>query len=114
MEEIIVQEAAILKDELTKFAAEGKPVEVPKLFLEMLNSVLWRMVTGRPVDKKVRKELTLGVRDAFKIADLKPLHVMQVIMRMCKKVAVLISSDISAHYFQFHEAVQVDGMRKSS
>ena len=78
MEEIIVQEAAVLKDDLTKYAVGGKPVEVPKLFLEMVNSVLWRMVTGRPVDKDVRRTLTLGVRDTFKIADLKPLHVLQV------------------------------------
>ena len=82
MEEIIVQEAAILKDDLSKYAAGGKPVEVPKLFLEMVNSVLWRMVTGRPVDKDVRRTLTLGVRDTFKIADLKPLHVLQVTMRL--------------------------------
>ena len=78
MEDIIVQEAAILKDELTKIAALGKPIEVPKLFLEMVNCVLWRMVTGRPVDKNVRKELTLGIRETFKIADLKPLHILQV------------------------------------
>ena len=80
MEGIISQEVEVLKDALTKMAAHGKPVEVTKLFLEVVNSVLWTMVTGRPVDKDVRRELTLGVRETFKVADLKPLHVLQVKM----------------------------------
>ena len=47
MEDIIVQESAIFKDEITKTLHSGSPVPVPGLFLEMVNCVLWRV--GEPV-----------------------------------------------------------------
>lgn len=78
MEDIIMQEAAVFKDEISKMSHSGTPVPVPKLFLEMVNCVLWRIVTGRPVDGGVRKVLTANVRESFKMAEGKPLQVLQV------------------------------------
>ena len=43
MEDIIMQESAIFKDEITKTLKSGAPVPVPGLFLEMVNCVLWRV-----------------------------------------------------------------------
>ena len=81
MEDIITQEAAVFKDEISKISHSGTaPVPVPKLFLEMVNCVLWRIVTGRPVDGGVRKVLTANVRESFKMAEGKPLQVLQVVM----------------------------------
>ena len=91
MEDVIVQEADALKDELSKMAASGKPVQVPTLFHETVNSVLWRVVTGRPVDKPLRKELTLAVRKLVKIAESKPLNVLQVTFGQFQKNDMLTS-----------------------
>ena len=79
MEDIILQEAAIFKDQIAQISHSGVPVPVPKLFLEMVNCVLWRIVTGRPVDVGVRKVLTANVRESFKMAEGKPLQVLQVL-----------------------------------
>ena len=91
MEDVIVGEADALKEELNKMAASGEPVEVPALFHETVNSVLWRVVTGRPVDKHLRKELTLAVRNLVKIAESKPLNVLQVTFGQYQKNVVLKS-----------------------
>ena len=103
-----MQESAIFKDEITKTLKSGAPVPVPGLFLEMVNCVLWRVgiqpnyllsivlasswvvfslplrkcfhlsVTGRPVDGAVRKVLTDNVRESMKMAEGRPLQVLQV------------------------------------
>jgi len=78
MEDIIMQESAIFKDEITKTSKSGAPVPVPGLFLEMVNCVLWRVVTGRPVDGAVRKVLTDNVRESMKMAEGRPLQVLQI------------------------------------
>ena len=56
MEDIIMQEAAVFKDHISEVCQSGAPVAVPKLFLEMVNCVLWRIVSGRAVDAAVRKQ----------------------------------------------------------
>ena len=77
MPDIINEETSVLIDELVQKAKVG-PVEVPRLFLSMVNSVLWRMVTGRTIEKQARTKLTEGVRLFFKIGEFTPMPVAQV------------------------------------
>ena len=79
MPDIINEETSVLIDELVQKSKVG-PVEVPRLFLSMVNSVLWRMVTGRTIEKQARTKLTEGVRLFFKIGEFTPMPVAQVMM----------------------------------
>ena len=78
MEDIIMQEAAVFKDDISKMSESGAPVAVPKLFLEMVNCVLWRIISGRAVDAGVRRELATNVRESLEMGEGRPLQVLQV------------------------------------
>ncbi len=97
MEGVILQEADTFKDEVRKLrdmfinnsnlflqmikrlkSSGGRPVQVIELFQESVNCVLWRIVTGRPVEADKRLELTQAIRTLFEFTSGKPLQSLQV------------------------------------
>ena len=47
----------------------GKVIEINTMFMYSVNSVLWRLITGRPIDPQTASRITFTIREAFRVAE---------------------------------------------
>ena len=47
----------------------GNVIEINTMFMYSVNSVLWRLITGRPIEPQTASRITLIIREAFRVAE---------------------------------------------
>ena len=48
---------------------KGGIIEINSIFMEPVNRVLWRVVTGKPIEEKTAAILTDAIRESFRISE---------------------------------------------
>ena len=52
-----------------KVGPVGKVIEINTMFMYSVNSVLWRLITGRPIEPQTASRITFTIREAFRVAE---------------------------------------------
>ena len=47
----------------------GNVIEINTMFMYSVNSVLWRLITGRPIEPQTASRITFTIREAFRVAE---------------------------------------------
>ena len=53
----------------SKVGSKGKVIEINTMFMYSVNSVLWRLITGRPIEPETASRITFIVREAFRVTE---------------------------------------------
>lgn len=48
---------------------EGGIIEINSIFMDPVNRVLWRVVTGKPIEEQTAAILTDAIRESFRISE---------------------------------------------
>ncbi len=81
---MISEECARFVDDISsRVSSENRPVTVNNLYLEPVNRILWRMMTGKAIESGPQlSELTDSVRNLFRVVErTKMLYLIQVGIR---------------------------------
>ena len=53
----------------SKVGNNGGIIEINSMFMEPVNRVLWRVVTGKPIEEQTAAILTEAIRESFRISE---------------------------------------------
>ena len=48
---------------------KGGAIEINSMFMDPVNRVLWRVVTGKPIEEETAAILTDAIRESFRISE---------------------------------------------
>jgi len=69
-DEIIGDEASLMCNQISSMVKQkGGIIEINSIFMDPVNRVLWRVVTGKPIEEETAAILTDAIRESFRISE---------------------------------------------